>query len=376
MLWSLRLFGGVTVACSFACFGQDATPPAATPAPVAYAYVGGGTYGNSTAEKITAFRVRANGSTVAVPGSPVTGPAFSLAVSSGFLFGTDGTHIATYTRNTSNGAIRITSLINGVAHNDTPQGSGVGAMTLDRTGRNLYAGEINFQGADNDAYAIFRVGAGGRLGFVANTGINVNYGGPLSFSQNNRYAYGTGCYFLGWDLFGLARASNGTLTSFDPKGAFPPNPGNNFLCPFANAASAQGYLALNYVAEDATPQTSHLVTYHINANGTLSIVNGSSFTTSAFSRVWFDPTGTYLAAAGPGVSLFKLINGKLFAWAPRVAPNVSFSDVKWDSRGHVYALSANGLYIWTLSGHKLIPAPGSPHAVAPKSITLAVLPTV
>ncbi len=125
---------------------QTITNPTTNPI-VAYAYVGE----NTTPGNISAFAIRLDGMISRVSGSPFRGPAQNLVVSSGYVIGTDRLNITTYTR-LATGALLLSSVVNGVAHNDTPNGSAVGGMTLDRTGSSLYASEINFRGTDNAAY--------------------------------------------------------------------------------------------------------------------------------------------------------------------------------------------------------------------------------
>ncbi len=216
---SAYLVALILIASSICCFGQsNATATAVTStAPVAYVYVGNGPVGNATSEKITAFSVLSNGTAKRVAGTPVTGPSLGLQVSSGHVYATDGTNVATYLRTPTTGAFHVSSVINGVAHNDTPNGSGVGTLTLDRTAQSLYLGEIDFQGADNNAYAEYAAVSGGKLKFLMNSNINVNYGGSLVFSHNNLHAYESGCFFLGFQINGFIRASNGTLINFNPE---------------------------------------------------------------------------------------------------------------------------------------------------------------
>jgi hypothetical protein len=365
----LCLAAAALFAISALVFGQS-TPlakPSAVPI-VSYAYIG------SDTGKITAFAVMPDGSARSVPGSPFSGPSMSLNVSSGYLFASDLRFIATYTR-AQNGSLRLTSQIDGTAHNPSPD-SAVQSLTLDRSGASLYAGELYFDGGNN-AYAFFGIGSGGRLRFLANSEASGFYSVPLSFSQSNKYAYHTGCRLLLWTIFGDVRSADGRLTAFDPKEDFvPPNPTGDILCPGAIAASAKGYLALDYSpAFDGAQQS--LVTYRINTNGTLNVVPHSAFVTQStgFSELRFDPSGTFLAAVGRnGLSIYRLLaNGRLAPVGFPIATAISFGAVRWDNFGHVFALSSTGIYIFDSSNGVLMPAPGSPHPIA-KTVSLAVLP--
>jgi hypothetical protein len=334
----------------------------------AYVYVGT----NSTVNpgRISAFGVHGNGSVTSVSGSPFSGPAQDLQVSSGFLWGTDGTNITTYTRG-SNGALVATSTINGVAHNDTPEGSGVGAMTLDRTASNLYVGEINFQGTDNGAYAEFANTHHGAINFLTNSPISVDFAGSLNFSENNQFAYGAGCYFADWDVFAFRRSADGTLDGFDPGNTMPPNPNGDTLCPSSLAVSAKGYLAVEFgVAQSGAKQ--NIMLEQITSTGGLKVINNSVLATNfTGAALRFDPTGSFLAMAGTsGIELFKLSNSKLTKLGSVVDPGVNFTNVLWDNVGHAYAISNSALF--TLGSKGLTPN-GGPHGL-PNAASLAVLP--
>ncbi len=345
-----------------------------SPSTVAYVYVGGTNSNNPNL--ITGFNVTPDGVAHALPGSPYTGPAGFVVTNGAYVFATDGTNIQSYTRNPDGTLVRGPS-ISGVAHNDSPVGSGVGALTLDRTGQDLYAGEINFQGADNDAVASFAVGSGGNLNFIANSAISVNSGGQLTFSQDNRYAYGQGCYFINWDLFAMARQSNGSL-QFVPSNAAIPSTGNpnDMVCPQASSASAKNYLALEagIVGNGAT--TPFLVTYTINSDGTLTLIPNSNVQTTIGGQLAFDPSGNFLAVAGQGgIQVFQLgSNGVLVPIGTPQQPSITFNAVKWDTTGHLYAVADSGLYIFSSNAGMLTASAGSPYPVSLQG-SLTVLPT-
>jgi hypothetical protein len=324
--------------------------------------------------QITGFSVTSDGVAHVLPGSPYSGPSSFPVVSSGFVFANDLTNIETYRRN-SDGSLTPISSISGVAHNQIVHDSGVGAMVLDHTGSSLYVVEINFDGTNNDAYATFSVGRNGRLSFVANGPSGVNFNGPLTFSQDNRFAYGQGCYFLGWDLFGYERLSNGALQLIAAHGNPPPS--METLCPGPSAASAKNVLAVA-VGNPGINTNTQLATYLINSNGTLTLSSNSLLVTpfSSVSSVAFDPTGTYLAVGGYfGVQIYKLGAGAdlIPVGTPAVSSSI-INDLKWDKTNHVYALSGKSLHILNFSQGALSEAAGSPYSVAQQGV-LAVLPT-
>ncbi len=336
---------------------------------VAYAYVGE----NTNPGNISAFAVRLDGVTSRVTGSPFRGPAQNLVVSSGYVFGTDQLNITTYTR-LANGALLPSSAVNGVAHNDTPNGSGVGAMTLDRTGTSLYAGEINFQGTDNDAYAVFSVASGGKLMFDSNTPISVNDGSSLQFSQDNKFAYGQGCYFAGWDIPAFYRDASGELTPFDPGNTLPPNPANETQCPSAMAVSAKGYLAIAYRGIGAASLKASIEVLRITPSGALQRVSDLQTTFTGIVGIRFDPTGQYLAVAGQaGIESFRLnANGMLSLLSAPILNATTLFGAQWDSVGHVYAISSAALYVFR-THNGILSFAGQPIAIT-KPQSLAVLP--
>jgi hypothetical protein len=334
-----------------------------------------GTPGAQTGE-ITGFSVAADGSTTPAQGSPFTGANGSLATNGKFLAATDGTNIVAFAIG-ANGNLTQVSTINGTAHNDSPTGSGVGALSLDRSGSTLYAGEINFQGADNNAIAFFNLAPNGSLSFIANSGINVNFGGRLTFTSDNQRAYGQGCFFLGWTLYGLTRNPDGTLAIFDDHAPSPPIQNNQFFCPGPSSASPAGnFLAGVIVPEGQAGVNDSLSVYVINSDGTLTLVPSSIMATPFMflSDIEFDPSGTFLAAAtSGGVQIYRLTSGTLAAVGPPRDVDTSFDLVRWDTFGHLYAISgsAQRLFIYSASQGTLSPAPGSPYSV-PSPIGLAV----
>jgi hypothetical protein len=370
---TLFIFSSILIICSSTftttLFAQTNSAASTTNPIVSFAYVGAATTPNT----ISVFAVRQNGLVQTVSGSPFAGPSASLVVSSGFVRGTDGKNIVTYSRH-SNGALQAISTIDGTAHNDTPTGSAVGDLTLDRTARSLYVGEIDFQGADNNAYAEFAAELNGTLVFQQNSNIDVDFGGPLEFSHDNQFAYGTGCFFITWDIFAFHRLTDGTLKFFDPGNTVPPAESSSDQCPGVAATSAKGFLAVAFGPASGTAKRS-LITYLITSTGGLQEITNSVLATNftAINGMKFDPTGNFLAVAGRnGVELFRLnSNGTFSRLGPVADTGVNFQAVRWDNFGHVYALSHAALHVFNahLSGLTDLSAHG---VASPQS--LAVLP--
>lgn len=362
----------VLIAFTTALWAQTDAATINPNATVAFVYVGQ----NTTPTVISAFSVLGSGLVLPLPDNQTTVPIQNIVVSSGFLWATGGNLIATFTRK-ADGNLFETSTINAIAHNDTPQESAVGQLTLDRSGSSLYAGEINFQGTDNDAYAVFAVKSihnEGILEWVSNSPISADFNSLLHFSANDQFAYGHGCFFADWDIFAFHRLSNGALKFFDPGNTFPPNPNNDLLCPSAMGASARNILAVGYgPAQDGSRK--NIITYRITSTGGLEEIKNSALRTN-LTRIGlrFDPSGNFLTAWGDkGISTFRLnSNGTLTQLGPVVEPTVAFTDAHWDAAGHLYAISNSALYVFTLHSGGLT-LTGAPQPL-PNAVSLAVLP--
>ncbi len=341
---------------------SSGTGPAASSVAVSYVYVGNSSLSGGT---ISGFAVNADGSATEIASTSSGGG--SLATNDHFLLASDPTNITSFTIG-SGGTLTKVNSVDGTAHNDTPSGSAVGSLSMDRMGHSLYAGEINFQGTDNGGYEHFEVGSDGKITWVDNAGISADFGSTLTFSQDNQFAYGHGCYFLTFGVEGFSRGSNGTLTAISSN-AQPPQAGDNLdLCPGASTASPKS----NYLVSVITPVGSQggdnlLVTYQIHSDGTLSL---SSQVTTAFTAIYdvaFDPSGTYVAAAtNAGVQIYSASStGMLTPVGSAGAQSVTFNGVQWDSKGHLFGLSnsSNALYIFNVSNGTAAGASGSPHAV-------------
>jgi hypothetical protein len=328
---------------------------------------------NKSPSRIFAYTLKLDLTFAPVSGSPFTALSQHLAPSPNFLFGSDGTSITTYTLD-ANGAPHATSTINGTAHNDTPAGSAVGPLTFNQFFTNsLYAAEINFQGSDNDAYGGFVVQPNGALTFQFNTPVNVDFNSPLQFF-GSALAYGQGCFFANFDLFGFQRANDGTLTPFNPAAAIPPSPSNDLLCPTSTAVSSHGDLAVSYGPAVAGSKQS-IAIYHIALpSGGLSLVSTIATNFTAINAMNFSPSGEFLTvASNKGLQFYKLSDAEtLTRFGSVIDPSTNFLDVKWDNRGKIYAISNSALFRFTFHATG-VTATGTPQSV-PNAVSLAVRP--
>ena len=341
---------------------------------VAYAYTA-----SSTA--ITGYAASSNGLLTPVPNSPLPASTDTYVVTNGanvYTANSAGSTLNIYSRNTSNGSLTLANSVNAIQGNPNPQDI-VGSLALDHTGTTLYVGEFDSSG--DDGFGVFNVSQDSQATLVSYFGNSEQFGPPLVFSPNNHYAYTANCYHLSWTIFGYMRGSDGALTSVNT-GAQPPpsNDPNTMWCPEATAVSAGGYLAVAYEALGGQTAQYLVGTYHINSDGTLTYVAGSSVTTASSDAqrnhipiaINFDPTGTYLAVAGNGgVQTYAINSAGLLL--PAAAPQnmgPDFQNAGWDKANHLFASSSTELYVWNVSHGQLTLAGASPY---PGGTGLAVL---
>jgi len=159
------------------------------------------------------------------------------------------------------------------------------------------------------------------------------------------------------------------------------NPGEAF-CPQRLAVSAKGYLAVvwfpfAYASSGQVGNETYVMTYSINADGTLTTVGTSQVKTASSTAntvaVNFDSTGSFLAVAGDGgVQTFSLNgNGAPVPVGSAQNAGANFQKVAWDNSNHVFATNSNQLYVFNSNTGVLVPASGSPYGGGPE---LAVLP--
>lgn len=326
---------------------------------VAYAYVGAV---SQSTTGIYGFSILADGSAAAVSGSPVSGPSSYLLTNSAFVFGTDGANITSYSRN-NDGALQQSSSTYAVLSNGAEPWA-VQAMSLDHTGQTMYAMEN--AGSDDLYYFFFAIGSGGKITNTGKIGPNVNYSSALVFSPDNNYAYGFGCFHIGWQITAFRRNSDGSLAQIGTNVGAPTYAGTGngqIYCPVGEAVSQTGYLA---VADTVLGTTTRGVgTYKINSDGALSLVQNSALQTQLTSvrAMNFDPSGAFLAVAGSGgIQMFQLTSsGALAPIGSAQQSGSEFTGVQWDTANHLYAISSAGFSVFTNSQGVLTPAAGSPH---------------
>lgn len=331
---------------------------------VSYVYLGGR---DTSPHKIHAIRLQANGSAHLVPGSPFSAAALTngspqtfLAVSTNFVYASDTQNIATF-RRSSNGALTFASSV--TATTDT-----IDTLTLDRTASNLYAGAggPRLGGAE---YSVFDKGTQGQL-TAASQLSGAQSDGELQFNHSNKFAYTTDHPFANLpEITGqhcsfeaYIRATDGTLSLFDPQLSPPPGVAVSDFCPASVASSALGFVAVAYRTLDPNQGVGtgvhSIAVYWVLSSGDLSLV--SNFVTTLDAKLpislKFDPSGIFLAAAGTqGIQLYKLgSTGKLNKSGPPLYTHTHFRDLSWDHSGHVTTISFGTVYFFGLKNGQLV----------------------
>src|SRR3954469_7229695 len=344
---------------------------------VSYAYTAG-------TSAIKGYGVKADGSLTPLSGSPYAASAglnASNIVTNGanlYAIAADFRNLDVFSIDKASGALTFANTMSPLT-GDPHQGDIALSPALDHTRTSLYVtlGLSDFDSGIN----VFTVGSSPnaqQIQFLPGPAIALP--APV-FSPNNQFAYTSFCEVRINGVFGYARASDGTLKGMNPGLPQPPTiPGEGF-CPQSVAASAKGYLAIAWPHFDfasSNPGNETFVkTYTINADGTLTAVSNSQVLTASSKAnktvLNFDPTGSFLAAAGDGgVQTFALnSNGTLAPIGSSQAAGVKFQSVAWDNANNVFATSSDQLYVFNSSTGALAPVPGSPY---PGDPALTVLP--
>jgi len=244
------------------------------------------------------------------------------------------------------------------------------ALSLDHTGQFLYPTE-NTNNAVSDIET-FNVSHGIQGAALSESTFSPYFGDRISFSPDNHYAYGVGCWHGDFSIYSFARANDGTLSTLANFDTVPQENNNDDYCGYNVAVSAQNYLVLSYTSGLSQDPT-RLALYKINSDGSLTLAQNTGVATASMfsAAIAFDQSGKYLACAGDGgVQMFQLGGGSLTA-LPGSPQNVgaAFGDVQWDHDGHVFA-SGDNLYVYKFANGTLT-AQGAPYA---GSGTLTVLP--
>jgi len=349
----------------------------ASSSPVAYVYVS--SYG-STANQVYGYSAAANGSLTAIPGSPFPDNIGSLAVNGAWLFGvqagTSGGQVIESYAIASNGVLNYKTQ---TTVNDS--GGGATYLYLDHTGSSLYA---DYYTTNNDYLAYSIDQSTGGLNFVNLLAGGPPNNGPVSFVGNNQFAYSSSCYHFGPSIYGVQRASDGSLSylNINPPYPTPPSAGD-FYCPWSAAADPTTHLAVAM-----QPLTSNwgsagpyqLASYTVDSAGNLTTsstyLNMPKVLVGGVINYTMSPNGKYLAVAGSsGLQMFRFNGANPITHMTGLLTKDAVYEVFWDNANHLYAVtqSTGKLYVFSVTSSGVKQAPGSPYSI-PNAQYLIVLP--
>jgi hypothetical protein len=352
------------------------TEISSTPAssgPAAYVYVSMLT-GNLQYE-VVGFKAAANGALTLIPGSPFADNVTSLALNGKWLFGVDptGQNIDSFSIG-SNGALTYkdkytTSLTGGSLYD----------LFLDHTGSSLYG---IYYTINNDYLSQSIDQATGQLSFLNDLSGGPDKNFPLSFTGNNQFAYASSCYHFGPEIFGVQRASDGSLAYLTITPPFPAEKSGGFYCPWASAADPTNHLAIalsplnsNWGSDGPTQLGVYTVDSSGNLTTTSTYQNMPSVLTQSAQSYSMSPSGKYLAVAGTGLQIFHFNGANPITQFTGLLTTDTIDHVYWDNANHLYAssYSAGKLYVFSVTATSVTQAPGSPHKVRSPG-SLIVLP--
>jgi 6-phosphogluconolactonase (cycloisomerase 2 family) len=345
----------------------------ATSVPVAYIYVSS-LIGNVKFQVI-GYQAAANGALTAIPGSPFADNVTSLALNGKWLFGVDSTgqYIDSFSIG-ANGALTYKD-----KYTTNLNGGWLTNLFLDHTGSSLYA--IDYT-TNNDYLSQSIDQATGQLSFLNDLSGGPDKNVPLSFIGNNQYGYASSCYHFTQEIFGVQRASNGTLSYLNINPPFPAEKSGGFYCPLAAAADPTNHLAIaltplnsNWGSDGPT----QLAVYTADSSGNLTTTstyqNMPSVLTKGAQTYWMSPTGKYLAVGGTGLQIFHFNGANPITKFTGLLTTETIDQVYWDNANHLYAISrtAGKLYVFSVTSTGVTQAPGSPHKIQ-TPYSLIVLP--
>ena len=355
--------------------------------PVAYVYVATNptTLGSASTGKIYGFTASLNGKLSPTTGSPIASSVNNIALNDRWLFGSvadpnGGPYKLESYSIAGNGALKLvdTAQFPSIDGDEEP-----GNLVLDHTGHTVYVRlgyPFNFQTFESLEINVDN----GKLTLDPKSSAIVD-SSPITFSANNKFAYGASCYQENPFISSYQRStSDGSLAIFPNASPLPTAPSGSVYCPTATATDPHNdvVISLQQTPTDGAPVAANqLAVYTFDQYGTLTTTSTTENMYKAAvegTALAMSPKGFYLASAGPsGIQLFLMHGSKpLTVLTPEVIlPNVSISQMFWDNNQHLYAISAatGRLYVLNVTGAGAVQAPGSPYQI-PNISSLIVLP--
>jgi hypothetical protein len=375
--------------CTLAAFAETEEAKTSSASPVAYVYVSRPTH-------IDGFAAASDGKLTPVPGSPFLGDVAGMAINGEYLYGsgTDMTNIYSFSV-ASDGALKPAAVTNSNKYNSSGCG-GLGPTLLDHTGKYLYTGvSVGGSGPGFDCpESAFQSWAmektGGELKYLGSNGYLFLFYGRLSFSGNNKFAYGASCSYAGGggdqyigQIAGFERHSNGFLTS----GIDGPIPATeesgDFYCAEASSSDPSNHLAVamqpNNLDTTNFDGPSQLATYTEDEHGGLTTKstykNMPATEVGGVNDMEMSPSGKLLAVGGQGFQIFHF-NGSepITKYSGLLQSGIQFQQFAWDGANHLYALGGGKLFVYEVTTTTIKQSPGSPYLIPESSsVTVRVL---
>ncbi len=349
--------------------------------PATFVYVASNESANSN--EIAAYQSDSNGQLTPVAGSPFAVNAAYMTASGNYLFTTDGTNIYSYTV-ASDGSIAQSSSINANQSNPNRCGSPISLFT-DRTGSTLY--DLDYvSDCANNQYGSFSIDRStGALTFIAlSSAASPVFNKPLTFLENDMYAYSASCWHYIQEIYGFQRNSDGSLTLVSDLGSAPPMPSpppGDTYCPWLAAADTSNDVAITLTAMNVSSfqadGPTQIAVYSADGAGNLSTNSTAAdmpgVAVGNVSDMQMSLAGNYLAVAGTGLQVFNFNGANPVTQLTGLLTNTPIDQIAWDKSNHLYAIShsAGQLFVFIVTSSGASQAPGSPYNVtAPVNIAI------
>lgn len=201
-------------------------------------------------------------------------------------------------------------------------------------------------------------------------------GSTLSFVSNNVFAYTSSCYHFTQTIFGVKRASNGSITELNINGPYPTPPSGDFYYPYLAAADPYGHRRSTLHGKPGGGRPYQIascpMTSTANLTTTSTYANMPKKSVGTINDYRMSPSGKFLAVGGSAGMQICHFNGASPATKyTGVLTTSPVDQMFWDKAIHLYAISRKGgkLYVFTVTPTGVAQAAGSPHVIkSPQNI--------
>lgn len=360
-------------------------------ASVAYIYVG------TVSNGVYAYSAAANGRLTPVAGSPFKHTSGLAIGSNGKYFISLGTTNLHAYEIEANGAIGAqASVVNTEDYDGSICGAnGTDGAALDHAGtiHVLQDSTVDSGSGYCAAYQSFNISKSGAFTFEGTDIADGTEGDRLSFlynlpsfTANDVFAYANFGGAIPADLdpygssvpSGFMRKSNGELENLTFNTTFPAAGPIGEYYAFLVTAGTSNYLAMTIAqvqlpyGEDGPIQ---LASFTVDAKGNIKTTNTREdmpIPATIPGVLNMSPSGKLLAV-GPGLQVFHFNGAEPITKFTGLLPTAPITHIHWDNNNHLYALSSNKLYVYTVTPTSVEEVPGSPYTL-PNSNALNVVP--